>query len=162
MPAAPGRRLYACADGEFVSVAAAEPRTWAALCATLELPDLVDDLHPQGQRAARVTERLAGVFRTRPAREWVELLGPAGAAVGPVNQGRAVQDDPHNRARGVFVEVAGVQVPGNPIRSGGGTATSWSTASSAPPRGDQHTGEVLAAAGFTLEEIRRLRETGVV
>jgi alpha-methylacyl-CoA racemase len=162
MPAAPGRRLYACADGEFVSVAAAEPRTWAALCRTLELPDLVETVYPQGDEAAQVTERLAGVFRTRTAREWVELLGPAGAAVGPVNQGRAVQDDPHNRARGVFVEVAGVRVPANPIRSGGGAAPPWTTATSEPPRGDQHTGEVLAAAGFTAEEIRRLQESRVV
>ena len=32
IPESPDRRMYACADGRFVSVAAAEPRTWAALC----------------------------------------------------------------------------------------------------------------------------------
>lgn len=32
IPASPDRRLYECNDGRFVSVAAAEPRTWAALC----------------------------------------------------------------------------------------------------------------------------------
>src|SRR3546814_10359313 len=34
------RNVYACDDGRQVTVAATEPRTWAALCEGLEAPDL--------------------------------------------------------------------------------------------------------------------------
>jgi alpha-methylacyl-CoA racemase len=162
IPAMPGRRLYECADGEFVSVAAAEPRTWANLCGALELPDLAGDPYPRGDAADAAAERLAAAFGTRPAREWADLLGPAGAAVAPVNRGPAVAADPHTRARGVFVEVAGASVPGNPIRARDLAGPASATATAAPPRGGEHTDAVLAAAGFAPDEIDGLRAAGLV
>ena len=161
IPASPDRRLYLCADGRYVSVAAAEPRTWAALCKGLSTPDLEDKLHV-AEAAEAVTERLSGIFAQRPASEWLELLAPLGAAVNAVNRGREVVDDPHNRARGSFVEVAGRVVPANPLRVGGPQGTSASTATSAPPAVGQHTAQVLADSGFTEEEIEGLRGEGVV
>ena len=38
----PGRTMYRCADDTWITVAAAEPRTWAALCAGLGLHHLAD------------------------------------------------------------------------------------------------------------------------
>ncbi|WP_029430882.1 CaiB/BaiF CoA-transferase family protein [Blastococcus sp. URHD0036] len=160
IPPSPGRRLYACADGEFVSVAAAEPRTWAALCTGLGLDDLAGDPYPQDAEA--VTGRIAAVFATRPMREWIDLLGPAGAAVAPVNRGRAVVDDPQTQARGTFVEVAGTQVPVSPVRLRDVDGPRSAPATAEPPRGGQHTDEVLTAAGFTAEELRGLRGSGVI
>ena len=162
IPEGPDRRMYACSDGRFVSVAAAEPRTWAALCKGLEAPDLEGKLGAAGEEATRVSERLAKLFQQRPAGEWLARLGPLGAAVNPVNRGREVVDDPHNRARGSFVEVAGRTVPANPIRVGGPDGTRAWTALAAPPLVGQHTDEVLAAAGFSPDEIEGLRAEGVV
>ena len=162
IPEGPDRRMYACADGRFISVAAAEPRTWAALCKALDTPDLAEKLGAKGDDAARVTERLAAIFGERPAAEWMELLGPAGAAVNPVNRGREVVDDPHNRARGATVEVAGTTVAANPIRVCGPEGSQSSTAADEPPVVGQHTDEVLAAAGFTAQEIDQLHSDQVV
>jgi alpha-methylacyl-CoA racemase len=81
LPATPDRRLYACADGRFVAVASAEPRTWGALCDGLGVPELKANLH-QSTQAEVTTEALADIFRTRPATEWVERLAPTGAARG--------------------------------------------------------------------------------
>ena len=162
IPEGPDRRMYACADGRFVSVAAAEPRTWAALCKGLDTPDLAEKLGVTGEEANRVTERLAAVFGERPAAEWLERLGPLGAAVNPVNRGREVVDDPHNRARGTFIEVAGTTVPANPIRVCGPDGSYSSTADAEPPVVGQHTNEVLTEAGFTAEEVDRLRSDKVV
>ena len=36
------RRSYRAADGKLVTIAAAEPRTWAAFCDAVERPDLAD------------------------------------------------------------------------------------------------------------------------
>jgi crotonobetainyl-CoA:carnitine CoA-transferase CaiB-like acyl-CoA transferase len=127
----------------------------AALCRGLDVPDLEGKLGASGDEAARVRERLAKVFAQRPAAEWIDCLGPLGAAVNPVHQGR-------DAARGTFVEVAGSVVPANPIRVGGPDGTRAWTALDAPPRVGQHTDEVLAAAGFSPDEIRALRADGVV
>jgi CoA-transferase family III len=45
LPATPDRRLYVCADGRFIAVASAEPRTWGALCDGLGVPELKGTLH---------------------------------------------------------------------------------------------------------------------
>ena len=53
-------------------------------------------------------------------------------------------------------------MPANPIRVGGPEGTSSWTATSAPPVVGQHTGEVMAEAGFSEEEVSELRSAGVV
>ena len=162
IPEGPDRRMYACADGRLVSVAAAEPRTWAALCEGLETPELADKLGASGDEAERVAERLEAVFASRPAAEWLERLGPIGAAVNPVNRGPEVVADPHNRARGSLVEVAGTTVPANPIRVCGPEGSRSFTATGEPPSVGQDTDDVLAEAGFGAEEVAGLRAAKVV
>ena len=80
LPATPDRRLYACADGRYVAVACAEPRTWGVLCDGLGVPELKPNLlNPEP--AAATTAAIAAVFLTRAAKEWVAFLAPFGAAV---------------------------------------------------------------------------------
>ncbi|HVW41979.1 MAG TPA: CaiB/BaiF CoA-transferase family protein [Amycolatopsis sp.] len=162
VPVSPGRRLYECADGEFISVAAAEPRTWRALCQALDLPDLVDEVRPVGAAATTITERLSALFATRTAAEWLARLGPAGAAVGAVNRGGAVAKDPHYRERGAILEVAGVPVPANPIRLRDVDGPRPGTAISEPARAGEHTDDVLSEAGFSQQGIEDLRVAGLV
>src|SRR5690606_7444787 len=97
----PDRRLYACSDGRFVAVASAEPRTWKALCDGLDLPQLEGALHDPA-RAEECERALAEAFSRRTAQEWVDLLGPTGAAVAPVNRASELLSDPHATARGSY------------------------------------------------------------
>jgi crotonobetainyl-CoA:carnitine CoA-transferase CaiB-like acyl-CoA transferase len=143
-------------------VAAAEPPTWAALCKALDLPDLVDNVYPAGDEAQAVTERLAAIFATRPAAEWVDRLGPVGAAVGAVNRGADILADPHARARGTIAEIDGVAVPANPIRLRDLGGLLSSTATAGPSEPGEHTDVTLTAAGFSAEEISELRSSGAV
>jgi len=159
--ATPDRRLYACADGRFVAVASAEPRTWGALCEALGVPELNDTLHNR-EKAAATTETLAGIFQTRPAAEWVERLGSSGAAVSLVNHGAQLLDDPQVKARGTIVESAGVPVPANPIRLSSADGSRTETATGAPHLVGQDTDDVLASAGFAKGEIESLRSAGLV
>ncbi|MDB5447092.1 MAG: L-carnitine dehydratase/bile acid-inducible protein, partial [Phenylobacterium sp.] len=156
------RRLYACADGRFVSVAAAEPRTWAALCAGLDAGDLAEKLKATGAESAAVAERLAEIFQTRPAAEWVAMLGPLGAAVNAVNQGADIAADPHHAARGAVLEVAGRQVPASPLRLIDAEGRRSGTALEEPPLVGEHTETVLGEAGFNKDEIAALRADGVI
>lgn len=153
----PDRRLYQCSDSRFVAVASAEPRTWGALCDGLGVPELKDQLHKWSDAAA-VTERLAAIFATRPAAEWVALLAPTGAAVTIVNHAAQVTQDPHVMARGSVVEVGGVPVPANPVRVGGAPAMATGT----PHLVGADSAAVLGAAGFSAEEIAGLEAEGLI
>jgi crotonobetainyl-CoA:carnitine CoA-transferase CaiB-like acyl-CoA transferase len=71
-------RIYATADGRWLTVAALEPRFWRRLCELLEQPDLVSrQFEPE-------LPELDALFRTRPLAEWLSLLEGRDTCVGPV------------------------------------------------------------------------------
>ncbi len=161
IPATPDRRLYACADGEFVAIASSEPRTWSALCNGLGLPELIDNLHKPAE--AEATEQaIAAVLVTRPAIEWVDRLAPLGAAITTVNHAAQLLRDPHVKERGTIVECAGTPVPANPVRMETINGEATQTATNPPQMVGQDTEEILASAGFSTAEIDDLLSAGVV
>jgi len=109
---APFYEVYECADGGHIAVGALEPDFYAALLEVMGLAD--EELPAQMDREQwPVTkERFAQVFRTRPRDEWVALAEGSDACLAPVLAMSEVSDDPHNKARATFVEVAGVLQPG--------------------------------------------------
>jgi alpha-methylacyl-CoA racemase len=161
IPAGPDRRLYECADGRWVAVAAAEPRTWAAFCDVLGLEDLKPSLH-RWEDPAAVIERVAGVFRTRPAADWVAELGPRGAAVVGANRGAEIREDPQVEARGTLQRVGDVLVPASPVRMRGPDGPVESPPTFPPPDLGSDTETVLVEAGLSPEDIAGLWESGVL
>jgi crotonobetainyl-CoA:carnitine CoA-transferase CaiB-like acyl-CoA transferase len=162
IPVTPDRRLYQCSDGRFVTVAASEPKTWAALCQGMGLTDLAAAGRPAADQWEEVTARMAGVFATQPAADWVDVLGPLGAAIGVVNRSAELPNDPHVRHRGSIVEVDGASVPGNPIRVRDLEGPRSTTAAASPAAPGQNTDEVLTDAGYSAEDIKELRAAGAV
>ncbi|TML66607.1 MAG: CoA transferase [Actinobacteria bacterium] len=157
------RRAYRCADGELITVAAAEAAPWAALCAALDLPELAS---PGELSQAEIAERLAAVFATRPAREWIDLLADAGTNVAAVNRVDDLFDDPHVKARESLVTIAGADGDATvwrvPIRLDDVDGTAAPFTPGPPPAMGEHTDAVLAEAGFSPEEREQLRRDGVV
>jgi crotonobetainyl-CoA:carnitine CoA-transferase CaiB-like acyl-CoA transferase len=164
---AASRRAYRAADGKLITLSAAEPRTWSAFCAGIDRPDLEPRLHsdPQGQDALRAD--LEAIFATRTAAEWVAHFDGTAAAVGPVLTVEDILVDDHVAARESLVDVA----PGSgeplralrpPLRSYGPDGSELEPALGPPPRLGEHTDATLADAGFTADEIARLREDGVI
>ena len=162
---APSRRAYRAADGKLVTLAAAEPRTWAAFCTAIDRPDLAEALmSPPGGQAA-LAEELAAVFATKPAGEWEALLADTGAAVGPVRSVEDLLDDPHVAARGVLVELdddAHTRVLRTPVRLRDETGAERPLHLGAPPALGEHTDTALADAGFTADEIAGFHDRGAV
>jgi crotonobetainyl-CoA:carnitine CoA-transferase CaiB-like acyl-CoA transferase len=158
------RRAYRAADGKLLTVAAAEPRTWAALCAGIDRPDLQPLLysHPGGQQA--LASELEKIFATRSAADWLERLGDTAAAVGPVLTAEELSTDAHVVARDSVVELGDERVRAlrTPVRyvEPGGTPAPFHPGP-APALGE-HTEEALAAAGYAGEEIASLRREGAV
>ncbi|CAI7979886.1 carnitine dehydratase [Parafrankia soli] len=157
---AAGRRLYRCADDRWVSVSAAESRTWHALCRVLDADDLADRLTAPVEEQAAMAERFEKVFVTRPAAQWMES-DPA-ATIGAVNEGPDLLTDPHASARGALVDVMGTLVPATPVRLRDAEGRRSSTPTTGPPALGADTDEILLAAGVPDGELARLRADGII
>jgi alpha-methylacyl-CoA racemase len=150
-------RTYRCADGRFLAVGALEPQFWRTLCVRLGVPELIDEHLAPADRQVFVAGRLAAVFGSRPRDEWVRMLADLETCVAPVNDAAEAVGDPQVRHRGMVAEVEGRPVgPGPAIKAGGPAALR-----PAPTLGE-HTGEVLAEAGYSNNEIADLRRRGAV
>jgi crotonobetainyl-CoA:carnitine CoA-transferase CaiB-like acyl-CoA transferase len=162
---AASRRAYRAADGKLVTLAAAEPRTWAAFCAAIDRPDLAEALmNPPGGQAA-LAEELAAVFATKPAADWEAQLADAGAAVGPVRSIEELLVDPHLAARDSLVELdddAHTRVLRTPVRLRDAQGAERPVHLGPPPALSEHTDTALAEAGFTADEIAGFHDRGAV
>ena len=110
-----------------------------------------------------VHRRTADRLVLRTTGEWLDALGAAGIWCGPVNDYAALVDDPQIKHNGTFVEYdhpteGRVTTPGFPYDF---SRTPAAIERGAPLVGE-HTGELLAEAGFTDEEITALTADGVV
>ena len=75
-------RIYATADGRWLTVAALETRFWERLCALIGRSDLAGRQHDADQEA--LAAELAAVFEARPLAEWLELADGEDVCLGPV------------------------------------------------------------------------------
>ncbi|MBN9743503.1 carnitine dehydratase [Amycolatopsis sp. A1MSW2902] len=151
--------VYECADGRHVSIGSIEPQFHHEL---LRLLGLDDEEFARGRSDpsawVHLRARLEKIFRERTADEWTELLGDRDVCFGPVLDLDDVAEHPHNRARGTFTEAHGLRQPAPAPRFSGTPA-----ALPGPPAAPgAHSNEVLAAHGFSTEEITRLFEAGTV
>jgi alpha-methylacyl-CoA racemase len=108
---APFYRTYECADGRFVAVGALEPQFFAELLRMLDInPETVGPQRdPAGWPAMRAV--LAQKFGQRSRDEWSRIFANSDACVTPVLTLSESLEDPHLRARNVFVDVAGISQP---------------------------------------------------
>ncbi len=84
-------RIYATADGRWLTVAALEPVFWQRLVELLERPGLTDRHYAADQEA--LAADLAAVFAARPLAEWLELFDGEDVCVGPVATRAEAADD---------------------------------------------------------------------
>lgn len=108
---APFYDTYRCADGKWISVGALEPQFYALLlqktgaAGRLAPPQMERKSWPDMQQALRE------LFATRTRQQWCDLLENTDACFAPVLSLAEAPAHPHNRARGTFVELAGVIQP---------------------------------------------------
>jgi alpha-methylacyl-CoA racemase len=154
---APFYEVYETADDKFVAVGTVEPKFYAELMARLGLDAELDAQYDK-TRWPDEKKRMAEVFRTKTRDEWCELLEGTDACFAPVLTPLEAPDHPHNRARGTFLDLAGVPQPA--------PAPRFSRTAAATPAPAMHPGAdteaVLAGWGFDAADVERLREVGAV
>ncbi|MPZ91108.1 MAG: CoA transferase [Actinobacteria bacterium] len=159
----PCYRVYRAADG-WLTVAALEPRFWAALCESIDRAGLLDDGFATGPRRVEVLAELEALFATKTRAEWMEHFDGLDVCVGPVNDFAETFADEQVRHRAMVIEakVAGagsLKQVGNPIKLR--SMTSDLLRRPAPGLGE-HTDEVLEEAGVDEAERAALRAASAV
>lgn len=153
---APFYDAYECADGKYLSVAAMEPKFYAALVELLGLTDLPDQ-HDQA-RWPEMKERFAAAVKTRTRDEWCAAAEGIEACVAPVLGADELADDPHLAARGTFVREHDILQPAPAPRF----SRTPAALTRRPPQPGEHTAEALEDWGFEVPEIAALAERGAI
>lgn len=75
-------RIYATADGRYLTVAALEPKFFRRLCELLDRPELAERQYDADQEA--LAAELAALLAERPLASWLERFDGEDVCVGPV------------------------------------------------------------------------------
>jgi alpha-methylacyl-CoA racemase len=149
---------YETADGGYISIGSIEPQFYAELLRLTglegeELPHQMDrDQWPA------LKQRIAAIFKQKTRAEWCEIMEGTDVCFAPVLTLEEAPRHPHNVARQVFTEVAGVTQPA-PAPRFSRTPGAISRPPSAPAA---DTDEALAGWGVSDAEIAKLRSAGAI
>jgi crotonobetainyl-CoA:carnitine CoA-transferase CaiB-like acyl-CoA transferase len=155
-------------DG-YVTVGANTERMWRALCVdVLDRPEWLEAEHysTSHARVANVDELerdIESVLVTNTTKHWVAAMLAHGIPAGPVNTYDQMLADPQLTARDVTTTVehptmGTLRALSSPLRMSG---TPPKISRSAPIFG-QHSAEVLAAYGYSANDIRALHDSAVL
>jgi crotonobetainyl-CoA:carnitine CoA-transferase CaiB-like acyl-CoA transferase len=154
-------RPYACSDG-WVTLGALEPKFWQAWCRGVGREDLIErQFERPGSDAHAEVER---IFLERTRDEWQAFASEHDCCLEPVLGLDEALDSDLVRAREMVVELdqPGAERPvrqlGVPIKM---SRTPGGVQGPGPALGE-HTDEVLAAAGYSPDEVEALKESGAV
>ena len=159
---APHYDVYETRDGRWISIGSLEPHFFANLCRALGCEQFIPQQYDASKR-----EEMAAYFRqqflTKTRDQWFEILSKTDVCVAPVYSLDEALADPHNRARGMVVEVEHPRLGAvKHVGIGPKFSETPGLVRSTAPRSGQHTDEVLASLGYTPGQIAALRESGAV
>jgi formyl-CoA transferase len=159
--------VFPASDGP-INIAATGEHIFARFCSAIGAGHLPADpafatASARSENRKALNEAIAAVTRTRPAREWIELLNAAGVACGPIYTMDQVFADRQVRHLGMAAPVhhpvlGDIEVVGQPIKL---SRTKGGIASAAPERGE-HTDQVLAELRYSAAEIADLHSRKIV
>ena len=151
-----------------INIAASSPRLWEVFCRAAGREDWLarpEWATPAGRTADRAALNAAIAEETRkhPSAWWIARLEEAGIPCGPINDIRAVFEDPQVRHLGMAWEV-----PHERLGRAGVVRTPLTLAGHAPgvrrgvPALGADADAILAAAGLSPDEITQLRAAGAL
>jgi alpha-methylacyl-CoA racemase len=156
--AAPYYGTFETSDGKYVALGSIEPQFYAQLIEKLGLDRrFLANGFPASRATWPETEAaIATAIKTRTRDEWAAIFAATDACATPVLSLAEAAQHPHNVARGSFIKVNGVEQHA--------PAPRFSRTSQGPVRAPRRAGadtvDVLREAGFSGEDVERLRAAG--
>ncbi|MFM5908577.1 MAG: CaiB/BaiF CoA transferase family protein [Novosphingobium sp.] len=141
--------VWLCADGRYLCTTDMEAAYWRRFCEAMGRPDFIALQHDAAQHP-RLHAELSALFLTRDRDDWFALLSDTGTQAMPVYSPAEALAHPHNRARGMVVEVplAGQDAPLVQL----GLPFAFAQAQPVPPRpagpAGAETAAILTELGF--------------
>ncbi len=164
----PLRNSFRCKDGNWIVGAHHDERYWVLLCKATGLSMLLDDSRFSDDESRRANnqeliELFDKVFATRNRDEWMDIFRAKGLMFCPVQEIQEVFTDSQAIENEYVIDfyhpaLGKVKIPGYPVHF---SSTRAGTLSAAPALGE-HTDIIMRQIGFTDEEIRELKNEGVI
>ena len=158
---------FATADGE-IAIGVGSERQWARLGPAIGLPGLATEAR-FATNGERVTNRdelipiLAARFAEEPSARWLARLDEAGIPAGPILDLPAALGSAQADALGTRVPLEHpVLGPVDQVAPPFELSATPASIRTPPPSLGEHTDEVLAEAGYSSDDVGRLRTAGVV
>ncbi len=107
----PFYEVFECADGNYITLGAIEPQFYAQLLKLLELDEVEPRMQYDASNWAQLKQRMAETIRQKTRAEWQNLLEGTDACFAPVLSLTEAAEHPHNKSRGLFVDVNGQRQP---------------------------------------------------
>jgi alpha-methylacyl-CoA racemase len=146
--------VYETLDGEYITLAALEPRFWATFFQAVGRVELMGEQSAHALPGEQAVDELRALFRIRTRKEWVNALAGLDVCCEPVY---AVEE---------ALASAPFQALGMLAHAGLRTPLALSSVTPEPPGPapalGQHTASLLADLGYSAADVERLRREGVV
>ncbi|GAA4353674.1 CaiB/BaiF CoA-transferase family protein [Variovorax defluvii] len=155
---APWYDVYETKDGRHVAIGATEATFFRNTMKVIGLRE--EDFGEQHDRDGwpAMKEAFSRKFRSRTRDGWCKAFEGTETCFSPVLSLAEAPRDPHQVARGNFVECAGVVQPAPAPRF----SRSRPAVQSPPPQPGEHNREVLADWGFSEEDVAQLQRSGAI
>jgi crotonobetainyl-CoA:carnitine CoA-transferase CaiB-like acyl-CoA transferase len=158
--------VHAASDRPF-NIACGNETMWQALAEAIGRPELKDDprfssLGDRIKHRAALTAEINLALASNTAAHWIDLLNRTGIPAGPIMTIEEMFNHPQIAAREMLLRLPH-PVRGEIMTTGLGVKLSDTPGQvTRPPLVGEHTAEVLAARGFSNEELARLRAAGTI
>ena len=151
--------LYPTQDGRTLSVACYERKFWESFCRALEHEEWIPlQFNPDPAVQQNLKSQISQILVSHSLNHWVKIFAPLNICVEPVQSLNEVVSDPHFQERGDLFQKNGVLNLHFPLHGG---ELKKHPGTRAPGLGE-HTVQILGELGFSEEEIRELKEEGIV
>lgn len=149
----PCYNVYQTADAKWISIACTEPWFWAKLCQQLGCEQFAKEQYNE-ELFQEMFVFLRNTFKSKKRDAWFKQLSQEEICVAPVYGIDEALEDPHNISRNMIIDLEDAEY--GPIKQVG-IAPKFSRTpgeiKTLPPTPGQHTEEILAEAGFSIEQI---------
>jgi len=159
----PWVNAYKCKDGEYITIAPIETHLYENLCRAIGKEELISKQFTTQEEYEKIKATLTEIFLTKTRDEWFKFFEDKNTCVGPVYYLNETFSDPQILHRKMVEEVdhprfgkikqVGIAIK---LSETPGRIKSPGTLSGA------HTEEILLEAGYSKEEIEKLRKSGTV